>query len=79
MLFRARYSQETLESFKSLVHDEKLMKKITGFIVADKWIYFRPVPFDKISEEKIKDIIGVKTIRIRRRGSRRDSCLFSFK
>jgi len=79
MLFRARYSQETLESFKSLVHDEKLMKKITGFIVRNKWIYFRPVPFDKISEEKIKEIIKVKTMRIRRRGSRRDSYLFSFK
>ncbi len=77
MLFRTRYSQETLESFKSLVRDEKLLKKITGFIMRNKWIYFKPVPFNKISEKKIRAILGVKTTRIGKHGQGK-SCLFSF-
>ena len=52
MLFRTSYSQETLECLKSLVHDERLMKRISGFILKDRWIFFKPEPYDRISEKK---------------------------
>jgi hypothetical protein len=77
MLFRTKYSQETLENFKSLVLDEKLFKKIIGFISNKKWIYFEPVVFNKISERKIKSIIRVKMTRVK--GKRHKECkLFAY-
>lgn len=66
MLFRTSYSQETLECLKSLVHDERLMKRISGFILKDRWIFFKPEPYDRISEKKMKAIIPVKSTRVRR-------------
>ena len=66
MLFKTRYSQETLEHFKSLVHDEKLLKKVTGFIHKERWIYFEPEPFNRISEKKLRQIIGVRSTRMRK-------------
>jgi hypothetical protein len=77
MLFRTKYSQETLESFKSVVHDEKLLQQITGVICNDRWIYFEPKPFDTISEKKIRSIISVKIKRIKGK-SRKNFKLFSF-
>ena len=80
MLFRAMYSQETLENFKSLIHKDKLLKKIKGFIVNKRWIYFNPTPFDKIKEAKIKSIIGVKVTRVKaRRWNNKNFIPFEFK
>jgi hypothetical protein len=77
MLFRTKYSQETLESLKSVVRDEKLLERITGVICNDRWIYFEPKAFDKISEEKIRAIISVKITRVRGRSQEKFK-LFSF-
>ncbi len=73
MLFRTSYSQETLECLKSLVHDERLLKKISGFILKDRWIYFKPEPYDKISEKKIKSIIQIRYTRVRKVKNRVES------
>jgi len=67
MLYKIKYSQENIENFKSLVFDEKLFKKITGVVSNNKWIYFEPEPFDKISEKKIKTMINVKVRRVVRK------------
>jgi hypothetical protein len=77
MLFKTKYSQENIENFKSLVFDEKLFKKITGVVSNNKWIYFEPEPFDKISERKIKTMIQIKITRVKRK--QRDKFkMFSF-
>jgi hypothetical protein len=67
MLYKIKYSQENIETFKSLVFDEKLFKKITGVISNNKWIYFEPEPFDKINEKKIKTMLQVKITRVSRK------------
>ena len=77
MLFRTKYSQETLESLKSVVRDEKLLERITGVICKDRWIYFEPKSFDEISEKKIRAIISVKITRVRGRSQEKFK-LFSF-
>lgn len=77
MLFKTKYSQENIENFKSLVFDEKLFKKITGVVSNNKWIYFEPEPFDKISQKKIKTMIQGKVTRVKRK--QRDKFkMFSF-
>jgi hypothetical protein len=77
MLFRTKYSQENIENFKSLVFDEKLFKRITGMVSKNKWIYFEPEPFEKISEKKIKTMIQVKIKRVKRKQQDRFK-MFSF-
>lgn len=77
MLFKTKYSQENIENFKSLVFDEKLFRKITGVVSNNKWIYFEPEPFDKISQKKIKTMIQGKVTRVKRK--QRDKFkMFSF-
>jgi hypothetical protein len=77
MLFKTKYSQETLENFKSLIFDEKLFKKIVGFVSKNKWIYFEPEVFNKISEKKIRSIFQVKMTRVK--GERQKNCkLFAY-
>ena len=80
MMFRTMYSQETLEHFKSLIRDDKLLKRIKGYIVNEKWIYFYPIPFDKIKEKKIRTIIRVKATRVKSKGwNNRHFIPFQFK
>jgi hypothetical protein len=77
MLFRARYSQEMLEQLKSLIHEESILKKITGFISDDKWIYFEPVAVYKVSNKKIRSVLPGKIKPVRGEGLKTHS-LFSF-
>jgi hypothetical protein len=67
MLFRTKYSQETLESLKSLVQEEKTLKKISGFILDNRWIYFTPTAFNKICVKNMKTIIRVKSTYVKKR------------
>ena len=77
MLFKTKYSQETIENFKSLVFDEKLFKKIVGFVSKNRWIYFEPEVFNKISEKKIRSIFQVKMTRVK--GKMQKNCkLFAY-
>jgi hypothetical protein len=77
MLFRTRYSQETLECFKSLIHEEMLMKKITGFISNNRWIYFEPEALNIINTKMMKTMLKVNVTRVRGEG-RRKHRLFAF-
>ncbi len=43
MLFKTRYTLETLDSLKTLTRDGRL-HKITAFISNNVWIFFRPEP-----------------------------------
>jgi hypothetical protein len=77
MLFKTRYSQETLECFKSLIHEESLLGKITGFISNERWIYFEPDAFYRLSSRKMKTLFPVKITRVKGEG-RKKHTLFSF-
>ena len=77
MLFKARYSQEFLERLKSLIQEESVLKTITGFISDDKWIYFEPVAFHEISDEKIRSVLPREIKPVRGEGLKTHT-LFSF-
>ena len=77
-MFVTAYSQETLEKFKSLIHEDKLLKKIKGFVVKNKWIYFTPIPFDRITKKKKMEIIGVR-VRLVNKTNKQNFIPFEFK
>ena len=64
MLLKTRYSQETLESFKSIVRDDMRLERITGFISNNAWIYFEPTPMHTLC--KLRALLApVKVSRVR--------------
>jgi hypothetical protein len=77
MLFRTRYSQETLECFKSLVNEGMCIKRIKGFISNNRWIYFEPEALHTVSTKKMRTMLGVKTTAVKGEG-RRKHTLFAF-
>ena len=77
MLFRTRYSQETLECFKSLVNEEMCIKRIKGFISNNRWIYFEPEALHTVSTKKMRTMLRVKITPVKGEG-RRKHTLFAF-
>ncbi len=43
MLFKTRYTLETLESMKAILR-EKQLDRITAFVSNNTWIFFQPEP-----------------------------------
>ena len=75
MLFKTRYSQEMLERLKALIHEETVLKKITGFISDEKWIYFEPEANHKIRYKEMKALFSVKMKLVKGEGCKRHTGL----